>query len=136
MTLVGLFRSDTGTIVFKRIWVKSSQVRPPRLFPSQNRTIVPKWGCHNCSQMTLVQLFPNEAGTVCSQEKLVKLFPSETGTTFFKWDWKDCFRFTLTTLFQSDTDTIILKRHWDNCFQVRLARLFPSDTDKTVLKWD
>ena len=65
-----------------------------------NCIIVPMWHLHDCSQVTLVGLFP-----------------VETDTTLLKWDWYEGSQVTLGSMLQTDVVTIVPKWHWHDCSQ-------------------
>ena len=53
----------------------------------------------------------------CSQVTLVGLFPDETDTTVLKWDWYDGSQVTLGPMLPIDVVTIVPKWHWHDCSQ-------------------
>ena len=65
-----------------------------------NSIIVLMWHLHDCSQVTLVGLFPDE-----------------TDTTVLKWDWYDGSQVTLGPMLPIDVVTIVPKWHWHDCSQ-------------------
>ena len=124
--------------------------------------IVFNWHRHNYYEMTQVQLFLTDTGTLIpsdagktvptwcwqynSQVRLTQQCPSDIDTNIPMSGWYSYSQVTLTLLFICDIETVLLSHVTMTRFspsntsiifvQMRLTQLFPSDTSSIYPKWD